>query len=372
VPEPRDVRQLRVLLVLAESEGGISRHVGVLAAGLVERGASVTLCTTEGTAHGLDPGRLTGVRLVRLPVGRRAPWSAVTTRRVLRREAAKVDVVHAHGLRAGVACATAGAGERLVVTWHNAALGGGLPGLAHRVLSRYIARRAAVTVAASDDLAAAAHAAGARDVRNMFVAAPALPSAQQDPAQVRRELGVGDRPLVLAVGRLHPQKRFDVLVAAATAWAGQSRGPVVVIAGEGPARSSLVAQIAAGDAPVRLLGARNDVAELLAAADVVALPSAWEARSLVAQEAMLAGVPLVTTAVGGLPSLVGDGAVLVPAGDVVALRAAIERLLSEPVLRATMAARGVDRARAWPSLSVRIDDLVNLYLYLTSTSRHAA
>jgi glycosyltransferase involved in cell wall biosynthesis len=87
---------------------------------------------------------------------------------------------------------------------------------------------------------------------------------------------------------------------------------------------------------------------------------------------MLAGVPLVTTAVGGLPSLVGDGAVLVPAGDVVALRAAIERLLSEPVLRATMAARGVDRARAWPSLSVRIDDLVNLYLYLTSTSRHAA
>ena len=87
-----------------------------------------------------------------------------------------------------------------------------------------------------------------------------------------------------------------------------------MIAGDGPERAALAAQISRTNAPVVLLGARDDIADLLAAADVVALPSEWEARALVAQEALRAGVPLVTTAVGGLPSLVGDAAMFVPGG----------------------------------------------------------
>ncbi len=82
----------------------------------------------------------------------------------------------------------------------------------------------------------------------------------------------------------------------------------VGIAGDGPLRAMLTDQIAAADAPVHLLGRRSDIADLLAAADLVVLPSQWEARSLAAQEALLAGRPLVATAVGGLPKLLGAGA----------------------------------------------------------------
>ena len=79
-----------------------------------------------------------------------------------------------------------------------------------------------------------------------------------------------------------------------------------------------------------LLGHRTDVADLLAAADLAVVTSDWEARQLFAQEALRAGVPLVATAVGGLPELVGDAAVLVPPGDVDALDAAVRRLLDDP------------------------------------------
>ena len=80
--------------------------------------------------------------------------------------------------------------------------------------------------------------------------------------------------------------------------------------------------------------------DLLAAADLAVVTSDWEARQLFAQEALRAGVPLVATAVGGLPDLVGDAAVLVPPGDVDALDAAVRELLGRPG-----GARGLRRPR---------------------------
>ena len=85
---------------------------------------------------------------------------------------------------------------------------------------------------------------------------------------------------------------------------------VFVVVGDGPLRDNLQARIDAEKLPVRLLGHRNDVADLLGAADVFLLTSHWEARALVLQEAMQVGVPVVATAVGGVPELVGDSAVL--------------------------------------------------------------
>jgi glycosyltransferase involved in cell wall biosynthesis len=77
--------------------------------------------------------------------------------------------------------------------------------------------------------------------------------------------------------------------------------------------------------------------------------SNWEARQLFAQEALRSGTPLVTTGVGGIPDLVGDAAVLVPAGDPDALDAAVRRLLADPDLRAEYARRGLARADRWPT-----------------------
>lgn len=142
-----------------------------------------------------------------------------------------------------------------------------------------------------------------------------------------------------------------------------------MIAGDGPDHDALVAQIDATRAPVRLLGGRGDIADLLAAADVVALPSEWEARALVAQEALIAGVPLVTTAVGGLPSLVGDAAAIVAVGDAGALRQAIEEILASPATRTRMVARGLQRALDWPDQSRALDELAAVYVDLEQNMR---
>src|SRR5690606_16532069 len=102
---------------------------------------------------------------------------------------------------------------------------------------------------------------GAGDVRLAPVAAPLLPPPARSRAAVRAELRVeGDRPLVLSVGRLHPQKGYDVLIAAAARWRDRRPRPAVVIAGQGPSYLDLSARISATRAPVTLLGHRGDVA----------------------------------------------------------------------------------------------------------------
>ena len=151
------------------------------------------------------------------------------------------------------------------------------------------------------DLVRRAAALGATDARLAPVAAPTLPAPRRRPAAVRAEFGVRpDQPLILSVGRLHPQKRYDVLIDAAARWRTRTPPPVVVIAGSGPAYLPLAARTSAARAPVTLLGHRTDVADLLAGADLAVVTSDWEARQLFAQEALRAGVPLVATAVGGL------------------------------------------------------------------------
>jgi glycosyltransferase involved in cell wall biosynthesis len=79
------------------------------------------------------------------------------------------------------------------------------------------------------------------------------------------------------------------------------------------------------------------------------------------------GVPLVATAVGGVPALVGSAASLVRPGDPLELRARLEELLDDPERRAAMAAAGVERAKQWPTLAATVDQTVSLYQTLTLT-----
>ena len=324
----------RVLLVLATSTGGVGRHVASLAQGLSDRGVEVSVAGPASTG-----GVFGFPRFVEVDVGSRpSPVRDLRAVRSLRRLARAADVVHAHGLRAG-SLAVLARGP-VVVTWHNA-----VEGRLGAVLQRFVARRAAVTLAASGDLAARARALGGRDVREAPVAAPPLQPTGRDP-------GLG-APLVLAVGRLHPQKGYDTLLDALPLLGDA----VVAVAGDGPLEAALRAR-----APqVRWLGRRSDVADLLAAADVVVLPSVWEARSLTAQEALRAGRPLVATAVGGVPDLVRDGAVLVPPGDPDALGRAVRRLLDHPQEAAALAARGRAVAASWPTEDDTVEQVLAVY-----------
>jgi glycosyltransferase involved in cell wall biosynthesis len=376
----------RVAMVLGSSTGGIGRHVSSLVAGLGRRGMTVTVYAPAETlarfdfaASGADTHRLA----IAASPDPRDLRSVLRLSRALRVE--PVDVIHAHGLRAGLVAALARGGIRggtrggpgggtrraavpLVVTWHNAVLGGGVRVRALRTAERMVARAAEITLAASDDLVDRVRELGGPDVRLCAVAAPRLGPPARDPAQVRDELGATGRPLILSVGRLHPQKGYDVLIAAAARWRYLDPVPVVVIAGTGPAYRGLAARISQARAPVWLLGHRHDVGDLLAAADLAVVSSVWEARQLFAQEALAAGVPLVATAVGGLPGLLGDAAALVPVGDVDALDAAVRRLLDHPDARARLATAGRRRAAGWPSEADTIEQVVAVYAELTGAT----
>jgi glycosyltransferase involved in cell wall biosynthesis len=139
----------------------------------------------------------------------------------------------------------------------------------------------------------------------------------------------------------------------------------VAIAGTGPDFLDLTDHNSAARGRVKLLGQRADVADLLGAADLAVVTSRWEARQLFAQEALAAGVPLVATAVGGIPELVGDAAVLVPAGDLDALDSAVTRMLDDADIRARYAAAGPVRAAGWPTEAQTVDLVVAAYAELT-------
>jgi glycosyltransferase involved in cell wall biosynthesis len=378
--------ELRVLLVLATSTGGIGTHVRALAAGLANRGLEVTVAGSRATEDtfgftslGVD-FRPVEIATVARPV---ADTKAVATVRAVLMAmkspaTAPPVVVHAHGLRAGLVAGLAVRTERLalapanvvrsplVVTWHNAILGGGPKRLAVTGLERAVARMADVTLGASYDLVRRAREFGAKDARLGQVAAPPLGPPNRSREEVRNDIGAGDRPIVLAVGRLAPQKAYGVLLDAAARLRARTPVPLVLIAGEGPLRPALESRIDTERLPARLLGHRDDVPDLLGAADVVASASEWEARSLVAQEALRCGRPLVATAVGGIPDLVGDAALLVPYNDPVALAGAIARILDDPELAQRLSAAGPPQAKTWPDEDATIEATLVLYRELTS------
>ncbi|MFE2111048.1 glycosyltransferase family 4 protein [Kitasatospora sp. NPDC059463] len=377
-PEPG---QLNVVLVLAASSGGIGAHVRSLAQGLVAHGVGVTVCA-PAAADALFGFSRTGARFHLVDItptaGARSDATAIGE---LRRAFTGADVVHAHGLRAALlsdlALRTAGRfpGLRpetpLVVTAHHALLATGMERRLQRLMERRVARAADLVLGASSDLVARARELGATDARLGPVAAPPMPEGRLGRARARAELlgGGPERPLVLAVGRLVPQKAFGLLLDATRELSAADPQPLLVLAGDGPEAAGLRERVAAEKLPVRLLGYRTDVPDLLAAADVLVLSSRWEARSLVVQEAMRAGVPVVATAVGGIPELVGDAAVLVPPGDAAALGRAARELLADPARRERLVAAGRQQAETWPDEAATVAQVLSTYDELVQRNR---
>jgi glycosyltransferase involved in cell wall biosynthesis len=196
-----------------------------------------------------------------------------------------------------------------------------------------------------------------------------MPVEQGDPDRLRpkarAELGATDRPLLMAVGSLERHRGYDTLLDAARAWRRLDPLPLLVIAGEGPLRTVLQRRIEDEGLPVRLIGRREDITELLAAADLALLTSSWESRSVLAQEALHARVPLVATAVGGIPELVGDAAELVPYGDAQALADAVVGLLGDPGRRELFKEKGARQAATWPTEDETVAQVLSVYDELT-------
>ncbi len=368
---PLDVGGLRVLQVVASTVGGTGAHVRMLVERLVDLGAVVTVAG-PAAVHETFRFASTGARFVVVPIGDHPQLRDGATLLRLRQWGRSADIVHAHGLRAAALAGLAvPRAVPIVVTRHNAILVTGRTRAVHERLQRYTARRADVTMCVSGDLLTAVRAAGGTNVRRTFVTAPAMPPATRDPAVVRGMLAGSDRPLVLSVGRLHEQKDYPTLIEAARRLADMDPIPLVAIAGEGPRRAELQALVDRTGAPVRLLGERRDVQDLLRAADALVLTSVWEAGSLAVQEGLRVGVPFVGTRVGALPDLVADAGLLVPAGDPHALAVQLRRVLTEPELAADLRARALRRSAALPTDADVVEQVLSAYAEAAGADRQA-
>jgi starch synthase len=271
---------------------------------------------------------------------RREPWRAAllplflaSFRRAAARAADGADIVHAHWLPAGAIARTLGLPYVVQVWGTDLELARRAPALFRPVL-----RGARAVVAASTWLADEARAIGADAV-------DVIPSGVDVPDEVEIPT---EPPEALYAGRLSREKGVLELVEAA-------RGLNLVVVGDGPLRD-------------RVPGARGFVAHdelerLYERAAVVVCPSHREGFGVVAAEAMAHGRPVVASAVGGLLDLVVDGetGILVPPGDVDALREALERLLGDAELRRRLGEAGRERIRARFSWDAVTQATIDLY-----------
>ncbi|HXX67558.1 MAG TPA: glycosyltransferase [Polyangiaceae bacterium] len=199
-------------------------------------------------------------------------------------------------------------------------------------------------------------------VPNGIPLSPFARPAADSRAVVRRELGIAMNAFVVgSVGRLAKEKDYPTLVAALAP--SLSERVRLVLVGEGEARREIEAAIPPQLAAyVTLTGERRDVPELLASFDLFALSSRTEGLPLAVPEAMASSLPVVATAVGGLPSVVSpECGVLVPPGDQEALRAAIESFVRDPPKSRLVGERA--RREAFERFSVErmADDYEQIY-----------
>lgn len=190
-------------------------------------------------------------------------------------------------------------------------------------------------------------------------------------ARVREEFTLGQVPTIVMVGRLVPQKDPLTLLKACTLLTRPFR---LLLVGDGELRRDVEAFVR-GQPMLReaivLAGERQDIPELLAASDVFALSSRWEGLSRAAIEAMMAGLPMVATNVGGTPELVDEGTTgfLVPAGDPESLARRLDQLLADKELRRSLGAAAKAKAFRRFTLSTMLRSTQAVYEELLVAER---
>ena len=335
----------RVLHVVAPARaGGLESVVVQLTSGLRANGHDVQVAAVLDPSQALAHPFIEALEEARVPVHR----IAVSTREygAERRAVAQlmrahnVDVLHTHGYRPDVIDGgVARSMNRAHVTTLHGFVGGSWRGRLYEWLQVRAAVRANAAIAVSapiaDRLAGAGGGATTHLLRNAV--SPNLTSLTRAESRVALSLP-SDAVLIGWVGRLSFEKGPDLFVEALARTTEQVHGVVV---GDGPMREQM--QQLARDRGVahrlHFTGLRPRASRYLAAFDVLALTSRTEGTPMVLLEAMWAGVPIVATAVGGVPDVLRDGdALLCPSADVPALGVAITRLTGDPLFAATLAA----------------------------------
>ena len=276
----------------------------------------------------------------------------------------RLDLVHSHEFTMAIYGAAAGraAGCPHVTTMHgNQSM---TAALRRRIALRWAFRRSAATIAVSADTRRHLDAALGLAPGVVQVILNGVPERPGDAIPVRRELGVRpDEVLIVAVGNLDTRKGHIVLLKALQQLRSEglpTKWRVAIAGGRGGDQREGLEAFAREHGfqdRLHLLSQREDIPNLLAAADVFAMPSLWEGLPLALLEAMLGGKSIVASRISGIPEAVTDEVegLLCSPGDVPSLAAALARLLPNPDLRARLASAARTRARREFTIGAMVD-----------------
>ncbi len=294
------------------------------------------------------------------------PWTLrpmVLAIRALRRlvQETGIDVIHAHGSRGALYAGLAMRGRSVPLVWHV------------RVARRDpwldpLLTRLASAIVVNSRATAGRFTGWSRRSGKMQIVYNGVDlerfSEIKGGSVDRRRLGVStETKLVAYVGRVEEAKGVDLLLQAAELVARSIADVRFLIVGDGPQRPPLEAWCRRRSLPVTFLGRRSDVPEFLSLCGAVVLPSRHEGFGRILIEAMAAGVPVVATAVGGVPEVCESGktGLLVPPEDPAAMaEAIIDTLTNESATRARVAQARAD-VRARFSLDQHVVSMMRLY-----------
>lgn len=376
---------MKVFHIITDTNiGGAGRYLLNLLSQPAFAGIDVLVACPDGELG----KRLDAMGIRRIPVsGRDVSYSSRLTKelgRLMKQE--QPDIVHTHSSLSGRIAARL---QRIpvVYTKHNLVRipdeKGIVPpkaGTVKKLLNRVVAsalsdRVIAVSAGVQKELIESGiKPAMVAAIPNGIDLSPYVPKWKQKKApRASKELAAKKSMIVGTVARLHRQKALDVLLEAAKMVLASDPSVRFVIAGTGPLEDELKAKIRELrlEPYVKMAGFVSDVPGFLANLDVYVLSSDYEGLPLAVLEAMGAGLPVVSTAVGGVPEAVVDGlnGILVPPRQPKALAQALVRLLVDPDMGRTMGVAGRERAEELFDATIMAEKTVNVYRRLVARKR---
>jgi glycosyltransferase involved in cell wall biosynthesis len=368
-------QSLRILHVLRAPVGGLFRHVVDLARGQAARGHQVGIVADASTGGARAEAALTSLDLAlgltRIPMSRHIGLSDLAAQRLvaLRATQTAADVLHGHGAKGGAYARLAPRGRAIrVYTPHGGSLHysrNSPVGMMYLALEQMLMRRTELFLFES---------AFGRDAFAAKIGAPrSLTRVVHNGVTADEFVAVAplaDATDVVFVGELRLLKGVDVLLDALAQLAREGRGVSATIVGDGPDAAAFRAQAERlGLTSVRFPGAMPARAAF-ALGGCLVVPSRAESLPYIVLEAAAAGMPIVTTNVGGIPEIFGpQSARLVPPADVPALASAISTIISD-----TAAARNEAltlRARVQAQFSADAMTDAVLAAYMEASKPHA-
>jgi len=373
VSEPRAAdagnSPLRVLMLVNRIRygGGAERALAALATHLPADRFQVAIATTRPSGGPLlDSLRARGLR--HLDLNRRGRFDVLPFGRLVRflhRE--RIDVLHAHMFGSNLWGSVFGRLARVpAVIAHEQTWSYEDQALRRFLDGHVIARLADAFVAVSErDRNRMIELEGVPAEKIILLPNPYVPRPQDPSVDVRARFGIpADAPVVGTVAVLRPQKALHVLIDAFATIAGSQPEARLVIGGDGRCREELERRAAERGVAdrVHFAGWLEDVAGFLRGVDVAAMSSDFEGSPLFALECMAHRTPLVSTDVGNIGEILGDGegVLIVPRRDPGALARALEELLRDPARRRAQAELAATRLRPYEIDSV-VRDFADLY-----------